>query len=146
MESFNQPNNVAPDNSLSKPEVVTSSPEKTEYVEKFKYIKKDLEDLFQIEVTSYGSLTYPWVKDELYAKVIEDFNAGKPFALDYMVKEGLLTKEDLEARGIQSIKPKALEALTLLKGPRFNDAKKLFVDAGLLTEEEATATFPVTLQ
>jgi hypothetical protein len=149
MESSNNTFNELP----KAPQKIISSPEheesneddKEHYVEKFKYIQKDLKDLFTIEITSEASLSYPWVKDELYAKVIEDFNAGKPFALDYMIHEGLLTKRDLQERGIQSIKPKALEALTLLRGPRFHDAKDIFVTAGILTEEEADNTFPVTL-
>jgi hypothetical protein len=144
MEPSRQHFNVSQENPTPKQEVAKPSQEAFETEEKFKYIKEDLENLFNIEVTSYASLNYPWVKDELYAKVIEDFNEGKPFALDYMFKEGLLTQEDLRVRGIQSIKPKALEAITLLKGPRFYEAKELFVNTGLLTEDEASRIEPIT--
>ncbi len=70
-------------NQIAVPE--KSSPEAIEYVSKFQHLKEDLGNLFNIEVTSEVSLSYPWVKDEMYEKVIEDFNAGKPFALDYML-------------------------------------------------------------
>lgn len=123
-------------------EVVTPShsPEAIEFVPKFEHLKEDLQNLFNIEVTSETSLSYPWVKDELYAKVVEDFTNHKPFALDYMYEEGLLTKEDLSARNIEGLKPLAIETLQTLKGPRLIRAKNLCIETGILTEEEAGDT------
>lgn len=140
MESFNQKNNVTPENPTSKEGLEKVSPEITEYVPKFEHIKEDLKNLFQIEATSEASLAYPWVKDEMYTKIIEDFNAGKPFALDYLFKEGLLTKEDLISRGIQANKERALQILQSLRGPRLFSVKELFIDTGLLTQEEIDST------
>ncbi len=121
-------------NQIAVPE--NSSPEAIEYVSKFQHLKEDLENLFNIEVTSETSLSYPWVKDEMYEKVIEDFNVGKPFALDYMFEEGLLTKEDLESRGIKNLKRQALDILKTFKDPRLTTVRNLFINTGILTEEE----------
>lgn len=136
MESFNNisnnPEKVIPP--IPVPE--QNSPEAIEYVSKFEHLKEDLENLFNIEVTSEASLSYPWVKDEMYAKILEDFEEEKPFALDYMFEEGLLTREDLEKRGIKDMKPQALHILQTFKGPRLISAKNLFIATGLLTEEE----------
>lgn len=71
-----------------------------EFVPKFTHIKEDLNTLFNIEVTSEASLRYDWVKDEMYGAILEDLQHAKPFALDYMIEEGLLTLEDLKERGI----------------------------------------------
>lgn len=113
-----------------------SSPEAIEYVSKFQHLKEDLENLFNIEVTSETSLSYPWVKDEMYEKVLEDFGEGKPFALDYMFEEGLLTKKDLEERGIKNLKQQALDILKTFKDPRLTTIRNLFINTGILTEEE----------
>ncbi len=139
MESFN--------NASSNPEKITPpivgvekiSPEAIEYVSRFEHLKEGLENLFNIEVTSEVSLSYPWVKDEMFAKVLDDFKEGKPFALDYMFEEGLLTKKDVQERGIQKIKPQALYILQTFKGPRLTRAKDLFIATGIVTEEEAVA-------
>lgn len=136
MESFNEKINASPENFVPRPETEEISPEVHEFVPKFEHIKEDLGNLFNIEVTSETSLTYPWVKDELYQKVVEDFTAGKPFALDYMFEEGLLTKEDLEKRGIQDMKPQALTIIKTIKGPRLTRIKDLFMSTGILTQEE----------
>lgn len=132
---------MTPRNSSSPEVIKTSSEEAIEFVPKFKHIKEDLQNLFNIEVTSNVSLSYPWVKDELYAKVIEDLNEGKPFALDYMFEEGLLTKEELQDRGIEKMKPEAVEILKRIKGPIGRRMKDLIVNVGILTEEEADSVF-----
>lgn len=136
MEYPNNNLNSSPENSVPHSERIDNSPEAVEYVSKFEHLKEDLVNLFNIEVTSEASLKYPWVKDEMYYKIIEDFSEGKPFTLDYMFEEGLLTKEDLKERNIQAIKPQALEILKTFKGPRLTSAKKLFINTGILTEEE----------
>lgn len=125
------------------PQAETSSqtPEAIEYVEKFKHIQEDLKNLFNIEVTSYASLNYPWVKDEFYAKVIEDITSGKPFALDYMFEEKLLSKDDMVERGIQNHKPQVIEILKKIKGPIGRRMKDLIVNVGILTNEEADTVF-----
>lgn len=71
-----------------------------EFVPRFTHIQEDLSNLFNIEVTSEASLRYDWVKDEMYGAILEDLHYAKPFALDYMIEEELLTFEDLKQRGI----------------------------------------------
>ena len=132
MNNFSGPEKIFPP--IPVPE--NSSPEAIEYVSKFEHLKEDLENLFNIEVTSETSLSYPWVKDEMYAKVLEDFREGKPFALDYMFEEGLLTKEDLQERGVKDLKQQALDILKTFKDPRLTTVRNLFINTGILTEEE----------
>ena len=141
MEPSNNRFNASPQIPPSQEVVIPpAAQEAIEFVPKFKHIKEDLQNLFAIEVTSETSLSYPWVKDEFYAKVVEDFTHHKPFALDYMFEEGLLTKEDLAARNVRELKQLAIETLQTLKGPRLINAKKLCVETGILTEEEAGDT------
>lgn len=110
--------------------------EAIEYVPGFQHIQEDLLYLFTINVTSETSLNYPWVKDEMYAKVVEELKLGTPFALDYMFEEKLLTKEELLAHGLLELKPYALQILATYKGTRLARAKQLFIDSGLLTKDE----------
>ncbi len=118
-----------------------------EYVPKFAHIQEDLLFLFNVNVTSESTLNYEFVKDELYTKVIEELKLGTPFALDYMFEEEihgkkLLSREDLQERGIQEMKPYAKTILAnYKKGPRLLRAKNLFVDTGVLTEEETDSVF-----
>ncbi len=113
-------------------------PEAIEFVPRFRHIQEDLLYLFTINVTSETSLTYPWVKDEMYQKVIEELKLGTPFALDYMFEEKLLTKDELQERGFQELKPYAMTILATYKGTRLTRARDLFINSGLLTEEEMT--------
>lgn len=137
MEPSNEKINVSPEIPVSKQEVVETNLETIEFVPKFKHIKEDLKNLFQIEVTSETSLRYPWVKDEIYNAVMQELQQGTPFAFDYMFEEKLLTKEDLQGRGVEEMKPYAKTILTTFKpGPRLTRAKDLFVNAGILTQEE----------
>ncbi len=126
------------------PEIDTTEPEPqelTEFVPKFVHTQEDLSNLFNIEVTSETSLQYPWVKDEMYAKVIEELKLGTPFALDYFFEEKLLTRDDLSARNFYELKPYALTILKTFKGNRLNRARELFIDSGLLSEEEVRSNF-----
>lgn len=153
MEQFSSSNNPSHNLNGSVPESnerslqnPNNTQEAHEYVPKFIHIQEDLQNLFNIEVTSERSLSYPWVKDELYAKVVEDLKVGKPFALDYMFEETLhdkqlLSREDLQARGIEKMKPEAKEILARIKGPIGRRMKDLIVNAGILTEEEADTAF-----
>lgn len=111
--------------------------EAVEYVEAFKEIQEDLKFMFAIHVENEDDLSSPLIKDKLYEKVIEDLNAGKPFALDYMVEEKLLSKDDIIGRGIQNYKPQVIEILKKIKGPIGRRMKDLIVNVGILSEEEA---------
>ncbi len=122
----------AKENSPGLPE----TPDTLEFVPKFNHIQEDLLYLFNIQVTSETSLHYPFVKDEMYQKVVEELKLGTPFALDYMFEEKLLTKDELRAHGIQDLKPYAKTILATYKGTRLTRAKDLFIDSGLLTEDE----------
>lgn len=125
--------------SESSPDAVentSSAPEAIEFVPKFAHIQEDLLYLFNIQVTSETSLQYPWVKDEMYTKAVEELKLGTPFALDYFFEEKLLTKDELRARGFYDLKPYALTILKTFKGTRLTRAKDLFIDTGLLSEEE----------
>jgi hypothetical protein len=115
---------------------VPEKPEVVEFVPHFTHIQEDLLYLFTINITSEASLNFPWVKDEMYNKVVEELRLGTPFALDYMFEEKLLTKEELHTHGIQELKPYAITILTTYKGIRLTRAKNLFIECGLLTEEE----------
>lgn len=112
--------------------------EKVEYEPKFKQHQEDLKYLFAIDVHDEASLSNPFLKNEMYEKVLDDFKEGKPFALDYMFEEGLLTRDDLESRGIKNLKEQALKILGTFKDPRFTSIKKLFINTGIITEEEAS--------
>ena len=129
---------------VSAPVVTENAPatntEAIEFVPRFKHIREDLLYLFTINVTSETSLNYPWVKDEMYQKVVEEFKLGTPFALDYFFEEKLLTKDELQARGFQELKPYAKTILATYKGTRLTRAKTLFIDCGLLTEEETKSS------
>ena len=118
-------------------EISTKQPEAVEFVPKFTHVKEDLLSLFNIQITSEASLQYPWVKDEMYAKIIKEIKLGTPFALDYFFEEKLLTKDELASRGFQELKPYAMTILEKYKGIRRTRAKDLFINSGLLTEEEA---------
>ena len=105
------------------------------YEPKFIHIKEDLENLFQVKVTSEVSLRYPWVIDELYNAAIKELEQGTPFGLDYMIDEKLLTKEDIQERGITNeMRTNALAILEKYKGPRFTRAKEVFKESGILLE------------
>jgi hypothetical protein len=116
--------------------IATKQPEALEFVPKFTHLQEDLLYLFNIQITSEASLRYPWVKDEMYAKTIEELKLGTPFALDYFFEEKLLTKDELASRSFQELKPYAKTILEKYKGIRRTRAKDLFIDSGLLTEEE----------
>lgn len=125
---------------------VPKAQETIEYVEAFKEIQDDLKFMFDIHVENEEDLSSPNIKDELYSKVIEDLNAGKPFALDYMFEEKingkqLLSCEDLQVRGIQEMKSQAREILAKIKGPIGRRMKDLIVNVGILTNEEADTIF-----
>lgn len=116
-----------------------SSKEAIEYVPKFKHIQEDLQYMFEIKVENEDDLYSTKIKDKLYKNVREDIQQGKPFALDYMFEEGLLTKEDLEKRGIKDLKQQALSILKTFKDPRLTSIRNLFINTGILTEEEVGA-------
>lgn len=125
---------------ISSEEITKPVNEVIEFVPKFNHIQEDLLYLFNINATSQSSLHYPFVKDEMYSKAIEELQLGTPFALDYMFEEKLLTKEDLQSRHIEAMKPYAKTILaTYKRGPRLTRAKDLFVDSGLLTRAEANS-------
>ncbi len=130
--------------SESSPDTVKNNitaPEAIEFVPKFAHIQEDLLYLFNIQVTSETSLQYPWVKDEMYAKAVEELKLGTPFALDYFFEEKLLTHNELRERGFYGLKPYALTILKTFKGTRLTRAKDLFIDIGLLSEEETKIDF-----
>jgi hypothetical protein len=111
---------------------------------RFEQIQEDLRVMFGVTVTSEVSLRYPWVKDELYAKVVEGLEDNAYFALDYMVHEevdpkiktGLLSRNDLIARGIRNYQDKGRTILHTWKPPRRNYIEDLFLEAGMFTKEE----------
>lgn len=112
---------------------------------RFEQIQEDLRVMFGVTVTSEVSLRYPWVKDELYARVAEGLEDNAYFALDYMVHEevnpvkklqGLLTRQDLITRGIRNYQDKGRTVLHTWKPPRRNYIEDLFLEAGMFTKEE----------
>lgn len=111
-------------------------PSVEEFVPEFELQKEALEKIFNIEVPYARALDFPWVKDELYAKVKEGLENNEYFALDFMIEENLLTKKDLQERKINTLQDHARVILHKYKGPRLVQAKKLFITAGLFTEKE----------
>ena len=93
--------------------------------------------MFGINVENENDLSSPELKNKFYTKVIEDLTSGKPFALDYMFEEKLLSKEDMKERGIQTYKQQAVEILAKIKGPLGRRMKDLIINTGILTSEEA---------
>jgi hypothetical protein len=130
--------NFSPENSRQKQVEQKPLPEAVEFVPKFEHIREDLLYLFNIQTTSEASLNYPWVKDELFLKVTEELKLGTPFALDYMLDENLLTREDLQSRNINALKDYARTILTTYKGPRLARAIDNFINAGMFTKDEVT--------
>jgi hypothetical protein len=110
--------------------------EQEHYVHKFEVIKEALK-MFGIEVTSEVSLRYPWVKDEMYHAAVNELKNGSTYALEYMLGEELLTKDDVVSRGIRAAaKDTATSLIHTLKNQQRAQAAKLFIDTGILSEEE----------
>lgn len=132
--------NGTPENNTNLPPLSSiPNQESLEYIPKWKHHQESLSTMFDIDITSEPSLSYPWVKDELYEKVKEGFSEGTYFALDYMFEEGLLTQKDLQERGISSYRSQAHLILNNLRSiGQYNQAKKLFEDTGILSEGETT--------
>lgn len=109
---------------------------------RFRQLKEDLAFMFNIEVTSEASLKYPWVKDELFSKVVAGLTNDEYFALDFMANEELhggeplLSKEDFIRRGIRSYQDHARTILHKYKGQHLANVKQLFTLSGIMTEEE----------
>lgn len=109
---------------------------------RWKQLKEDLAFMFNVEVTSEASLKYPWVKDELFSKVVEGLINDEYFALDFMANEELhngeplLSKEDFISRGIRSYQDHARIILKKYKGQHLASVKQLFTLSGLMTEDE----------
>lgn len=155
MESFYKHNGGVPENLPPKQEDVSTSSRETkedtiEFVPKFNHIQEDLKAMFTIEVADERSLFSPQTKDLMYAKVVEDLKLNSPYALDYMFEEELnkkklLTREELQERGIQHMKPEALQILQTTTGTwQRTRAKNLFIDTGILTPEEANDAIYLT--
>jgi hypothetical protein len=108
----------------------------TEYVSRFKVLQDDLKYMFDIIVPYENALLFPWVKDELYTKVIEGLQEGNYFSLDYMLEEGLLSRDDLLNRGIRDYKDLAIAMIQKAKDKRRTRAKELVLQAGILSLDE----------
>lgn len=105
-----------------------------EYEPKFKQHQEDLQNLFGIEVTSLASMKYPWVIDEFYQAAVKELLLGTPFALDYLLDEKLLTKKDIEERGItEEMRDAAKKIVATYKGPRLVRAKSTLEESGILS-------------
>lgn len=131
-----------PEKNIPQIVVPENSPQEAiEYVPKWKHIQEDLQYMFGIEIKSEDNLYEAETKNKLYESVLEDMRQGKPFALDYMFEEGLLTKEDLEKRGIKDLKQQALNILKTFKDPRLTSIRNLFINTGILTEEESLTSY-----
>ncbi len=126
----NQDNNIPPLSSIPNQESI-------EYIPKWKHQQEVLSAMFNIDITSEQSLSYPWVKDEMYSKITESFDNGEYTTLECMFEEGLLSIQDLHERGIMNHKDKALQILQSLRSTgRYNQAKDLFIATNILSEEE----------
>lgn len=126
----NQDNNLPPLSSIPNQESI-------EYIPKWKQVQDDLRYLFGITIESEQSLTTEETKVLLYKTACNGIMAGEYFSLDYMFEEGLLTKEDIQKQEVSKLKPYALSILNNLRSiGQYNQAKNLFIDTGILTNEE----------
>ena len=112
-----------------------------EYEPKFKHTQEDLKYMFGIEVTNEEDLHSEVVKKEIYNKAIADFKLGNPFTLEYFFEENLLTPIDILKEDKVELKKKAVDLLYSMRHiVRRTTSRDLFIQAGILSEEEADRT------
>lgn len=118
----------------------TTSPEQETYEPKWKHLEEDLKYMFGIEITSEEDLYSEETKKKMYDLMLKDMQEESPFSLDYFIEEGLLSKNDIKDEDIKTLKPCALKILNNLRNITHKSTyKNLFIDLGILTQEEVAS-------
>ncbi len=123
---------------LQSPETIAEpQPLVEEFVPKFTHTQEDLRYMFGIEVNNESDLSSPIIKKQMYTKAVSDFITGNPFSLEYFLEEELLSPKDILKEDIPSLKQAATSMLASLRHlTRRIRSQELFVEAGILTQEE----------
>jgi hypothetical protein len=112
-------------------------PDMHEYEPQFKQIQEDLKYMFTIDVESEEELHSQEVKAKLYTRAVEDLHQGNSFSLEHFAEYELITPSDIKPEDLKQLHIDALAILQNLRSTaRLSTAKKLFIELGILTEEE----------
>lgn len=116
----------------------TESNNVDEYEPRFKHTQEDLKYMFGIEVVDEEDLHSKEIKSQIYTKAITDFRLGNPFTLEYFFEENLLSPIDMREEDKVELKKKAVDLLYSMRHiVRRTRSRELFIQAGILTKEEA---------
>ena len=85
-----------------------------------------------------GTLEDPKIKIKMYESLVQELQAKNTYLLEFILSEGLLSKEELKTYGISSQKHISLEILKTTQGQQRSRDKGTFVDSGILTTNEAS--------
>ena len=129
-------------------EPIDDSPVREEFVTDFD-LKQEVLLMFGIHVKEKlphihditGTLEDPVIKDKMYDALVRELQSGSTYALDFMFNENLLSKTYLEKKGLRKLKDVALHILQNTKGHQRTNDKDLFINTGILTQEEARDAF-----
>jgi hypothetical protein len=121
----------------------STSPEHQEslvYMSPFE-IKEEILKLFGINVTKedfdeYGNIKNPTIKDQVYEALLEELEEGKSATLEFVITDKLLSKEDLQERGLEKLKQPSLALLQKSKGQARSNEIKWCIESGILTQAE----------
>jgi hypothetical protein len=109
-----------------------------EYEPKFKHTQEDLKYMFGIDVLHEEDLYTEVIKKKMYDKAVTDFKLNNPFTLEYFFEENLLSPMDMKDEDRAELKRKAFDLLYSMRHiVRRTRSRDLFIQAGILTEEEA---------
>lgn len=132
-------------------EVVIHSPEENErdhFVSTFALLQEVLK-IFDIEVrekrpddsTIEGTVEDPRIKDQMYDAVVRELHNGSTYALEFMLGEELLSRQDFQKHGAKNLKDIACKILQESKGAIKNRDRDSFINSGILTPTEAADAF-----
>ncbi len=119
-------------------------PEREMYVPAF-HVQQEALAMYGIHVKEREEGSYdrndtledPVVKKKMYTHLVSELQAKNTYLLEFILAEKLLSKEELITYGITSQKETALGILKSTKGQQRTRDKDTFIEAGILTEEEA---------
>lgn len=140
MESAKNIFNSTPENLPPKQELVLPTPPSIEFMSPFE-VKQEILKIFDIDVTredfdSDDNIKNPEIKNRIYLSLLEGLQEGNSATLEFIVNDKLLSKKDLQERGIPALKQPALVMLNKSKGLQRALEKKLCIESGILTEKE----------
>lgn len=138
MESSNNSFNASPQTPPRTPEVI-------EVIASPFAIKQEVLRIFNIEATEddfeRSGDTYilqnQEIKNRVHEEIIKGLREGNSANLEFAFHDGLLSKSEITYKNSTEIKELAIAILLQTKDQRRASEKRLFVDSGILTEEEA---------